>query len=161
MTATRVDDLLLALYGKAVAAQPTTLAGVTVVDGPWPAAYVVTDLDFLVVGGDFEPANASVSAVQTTQTPDPMGNASMDEALTVRCVVVSQAGDTDMAARRARAVTVLEAYEDLLTADQTLGGLLQESVTLSVDSVRQVQTAKGAYCAINFTIGASALIWNG
>jgi hypothetical protein len=161
VTATRVDDVLSALVARATAAQATTLAGVTVQDGPWPAAYVVTDLRFLIIGGDYEPTTANLSAVTATQTPSDMGNNSMDEQLTVRGVVVSQSGDTAMGPRRAEAVADLEAFEGLLTADQDLGGLLTAAATLSVDSVRQVQTTRGAYCAINFTVGASALIWNG
>lgn len=161
MTATRIDDLLTGLVARAQAAQATTLAGVTVQDGPWPAAYVVTDPDFLIIGGDFEPTQAGLSAVSTVPTPSPMGNNSFDEALTVRGVVVSQSGDTAMGPRRARAVAVLEAFQDLLTADPTLGGLLSDAALLAVDGLRQVQMARGAYAAFNWTISASALVWNG
>lgn len=161
MTATRVDDVLTYLVAMATAAQATTLAGVTVQDGPWPAAYTVVDPKSLILGGDFEPVNAAQSAVSATQTPSRMGNNSMEEALFVRCAAVSQSGDTAMGPRRAEAVAIVEALEDLLTADQKLGGLLQAAVTLSVDTLRQVQTRVGAYCAINFTLSASSLIWNG
>jgi hypothetical protein len=160
VTATRVDDVLTYLVAAATALVPSTLAGVTVQDGPWPAAYVVTDPDFLIVGGDFEP-NTSESAVSATQTPSRMGNYSVVEDLSVRCVAVSQLGDTAMGPRRARAMVIIEAFEDLLTADPKLGGLLQSAAVLSVDSLRQVQTSRGAYCAVNFTVSASALIWNG
>lgn len=161
MTATRIDDVLTYLVAMATTAQATTLAGVTVQDGPWPAAYVVTDPRFLIVGGDFEPTNAAQSAVSTTQTPSSMGNNSVDEDLTIRGVAVSQSGDPVMGPRRAEAVATVEAFEDLLTADQKLGGLLQSAAVLSVDSLRQVQVSRGAYCAVNFTVTASALIWNG
>lgn len=160
MTATRVDDVLAYLVASATALVPTTLAGVTVQDGPWPAAYSVIDPDFLIIGGDFEPDTAE-SAVSATQTPSRMGNYSVVEDLAVRCVAVSQSGDTVMAPRRARAMVIVEAFEDLLTADPKLGGLLQSVAVLSVDSLRQVQNARGAYCAVNFTVSASALIWNG
>ena len=160
MTATRVDDILTYLVAAAQAAQATTLAGVTVQDGPWPAAYVVTDTAFLIVGGDWEPT-APADSVSSTQTASSMGNNSVVEALTVRCAAVSQSGDTDMAARRAQAVAIVEAVEGLVTADPKLGGLLQEAAVLSVDSLRQEQRGGGAYCAVNFTISASALIWNG
>lgn len=161
MTATRVDDVLTALVAKAAAAQATTLADVVVQDGPWPAGYVVTAADFLIVGGDFDPVSAGESAVSAIQTPSRMGNNSVEEELSIRGVAVSQSGQSEMAPRRARAVAIVEAFEDTLTADQKLGGLLRAAATLSVDSVRQVQTARGAYCAVNFTVGASALIWNG
>lgn len=162
MTATRVDDVLTTLVAKAVAAQATSLADVTVQDGPWPARYVVTDSKFLIIGGDFEPTAAGQSAVTAVQTPSRMGNDSMDEALTIRGVAVAQSGDpAGMALCRSQAVAVVEAFQDLLTANQDLGGLLQSAATLSVDQLRQVQTANGPYCAINFTVGASALIWNG
>jgi hypothetical protein len=161
MTATRADDVLTYLVAAAVAAQATTLAGVTVQDGPWPAAYPVTDPDFLIIGGDFEPTLVDQSEVSATQTRSPMGNNSMDEQLSIGCVVVSQSGDTAMAPRRARAVAIVEAFEDLLTADPRLGGLLQAAATLSLTGLRQVQNSRGAYCAANLTIGASALIWNG
>jgi hypothetical protein len=161
MTATRVDDVLTTLVAKAVVAQGTTLAGVTVQDGPWPAAYVVTDADFLIIGGDFDPVSAGESAVNATQTPSRMGNNSVEEDLSIRGVAVSQSGDVAMAPRRARAVGIVEAFEDLLTADQKLDGLLRSAATLSVDGVRQVQSARGAYCAVDFTVSASALIWNG
>ena len=160
MTATRVGDILIALVAAATAAQATTLAGVTVQDGPWPAAYVVTDTAFLIVGGDWEPA-VSADSVTSVQTASRMGNNSVVEALTVRCAAVSQSGDTDMAVRRAQAVGIVEAVGNLLTADPKLGGLLQEAAVMSVDSVRQEQRSGGAYCAVNFTISASALIWNG
>lgn len=162
MTATRIDDLLSTLVAKAQAAQATTLAGVTVQDGPWPARYVVTDSDFLIIGGDFDPQNIDVSAVTSVQTPDLMGNFSVDEDLTVVAVAVSQSGDPNaMATCRAKAIATVEAFEDLLTADPMLGGLLQSQTVLSVTSLRQVQTADGPYCAVNFTVSASALIWNG
>lgn len=161
MTATRIDDVLTYLVAMATAAQATTLAGVTVQDGPWPAAYVVVDPKFLIIGGDFEPLGAAQSAVSATQTPSRMGNNSMDEALLIRCAAVSQSGDTAMGPRRTEAVAVTEALEDLLTGDQKLGGLLQDAATVSVDGVRQVQNQRGAYCAVNFTVSADALIWNG
>jgi hypothetical protein len=161
MTATKVDDVLTYLVAAATAAQASTLAGVTVQDGPWPAAYVVTDPRFLIIGGDFEPTNAAQSAVSATQTPSRMGNYSVVEDLSVRGVAVSQSGDTAMGPRRAEAVSAVEAFEDLLTADPKLGGLLQSAAVLAVDSLRQVQTSRGAYCAVNFTVSASALIWNG
>lgn len=161
MSATRADDVLTYLVAMATALVPTTLAGVTVQDGPWPAAYIVTDPDFLIIGGDFEPTGIAQSAVSTTQTPSPMGNNSIDEDLTVRWVAVSQSGDTAMGPRRARAMAVVEAFEDGLTADQKLGGLLQSAAVLSIESLRQVQNKAGAYCAVNGTVTASALIWNG
>lgn len=161
MTATRVDDVLTYLVAGAAALQATTLSGVAVQDGPWPAAYSVTDPDFLIIGGSFEPENQGESAVNAVQTPSRMGNNSVVEELTVRCVAVSQSGDTAMAPRRARAVAITEAFEDLLTADQKLGGLLQSAAVLSVDGVRQVQNSRGAYCAVDLTVSASSLIWNG
>lgn len=161
MTATKIDDVLTYLVTGATALQATTLAGVTVQDGPWPAAYSVVDPEFLIVGGSFEPENQGESAVTAVQTPSRMGNNSAVEDLTVRCVAVSQSGDTAMSPRRARAVAITEAFEDFLIADPKLGGLLQSVATLSVDGVRQVQNRAGAYCAVDFTIGASALIWNG
>ena len=162
MTATRIDDVLNYLVALARAAQATTLADVTVQDGPWPARYVVTDADFLILGGDFDPTNLDVSAVTSVQTPNPMGNRSADEDLTVACVAVSQSGDpAAMGTCRAKAVATVEAFEDLLTADPMLGGLLQSQALLSVTSLRQVQTDGGPYCAVNFTVNASALIWNG
>ena len=162
MTATRIDDFITALVAAARAAQATTLANVTVQDGPWPARYIVTDADFLIIGGDFDPQNVDVSAVTSVQTPSPMGNNSVDEDLTVIGVAVSQSGDPGaMTTCRAKAVATTEAFEDLLTADPKLGGLLQSPAVLSVTSLRQVQTDGGPYCAVNFTVNASALIWNG
>lgn len=161
MTATRFDDFWNALVAKAVALQATTLAEVSVQDGSWPAAYVVTDPDFLIIGGDFEPTTLGQTPVTTTPTPSRMGNNSYDEAIALRCVAVSQSGDTTMAPRRARATAIVEAFQDGLTADPDLGGLLEEAARVAVDAVRPIQTAKGAYCAINFTVSASALIWNG
>lgn len=160
MTATRIDDVLIYLVNAAKAAP--ALSAVTVQDGPWPPRYVVVDADFLIIGGDFDPQNVDVSAVTSVQTPNPMGNFSLDEELTVACVAVSQSGDPNgMPACRAKAVATTEAFEDLLTADPKFGGLLQSQATLSVTSLRQVQTAGGPYCAVNFTVNASALIWNG
>lgn len=161
VVATRADDVLAALVSAATAAQVTSLVGVTVQDGPWPAAYQVNDPDFLILGGDYEAQNAAQSAVSTVATPSLMGNNSIDEQITIRGVAVSQSGDTAMSPRRARAVATVEALENLLTADPMLGGLLQSPALLSVEGIRQVQTRAGAYCAVNFTIGASALIWNG
>jgi hypothetical protein len=162
MIATRADDFLTALVGKATGLQATTLAGVTVVDGPWPAGRVVTDPDFLIIGGDYDPTSVDVSAVTTEPTPSRMGNNSIEEALTAIGVAVSQSGDPNAVTTcRARAVGWVEAFQDALTADPTLGGLLDDQALLAVTGLRQIQTAKGPYCAVNFTVSATALIWNG
>jgi hypothetical protein len=162
MTATRADDFLTALVALATSLQATTLAGVTVQDGPWPAGTTVTVPDFLIVGGDYEPTAIDVSAVGTVPTASPMGNNSYDEALTVPGVAVSWTGDpTGMPTVRAKAVGTVEAFQSGLTADPSLGGLLEDQALLAVVGLRQVQTPRGPYCAVNFTVSATALIWNG
>jgi hypothetical protein len=162
VTATRADDFLTALVAKAVGLQATTLAGVTVLDGPWPAGATVTDPDFLIIGGDYEPTSFDQPAVTTIPTASPMGNNSFDEAIAVPGVAVSWRGDPNaMATCRSVAIATVEAFQDSLTADPTLGGLLEDQALLAVVGLRQVQTTRGPYCAVNFTVSATALIWNG
>ena len=86
------------------------------------------------------------------------GTPPMDETGAVRCTVMAQRGDTDLATARASAFTHLGAVEAVCRGDYDLG--VTDLLWLHVHSgrVRQGQTPRGSYCEIEFTVDYKALI---
>lgn len=80
------------------------------------------------------------------------GGYQVEETGGIRCELVSTVGETDLATVRARAFALLDALEQEIRRDQTLGVLSTEGTSaLDVDVV-PVQTTSGAQQRLVFTI---------
>lgn len=156
----RIPDVLTYLVAQCTALQSTTLAGVRVQDGP-PTLALTDERKVLVIGGEWEPSDTTRPGAAAEQTPS-MGNASRDEAISVTCSAFSQSGDADVAGRRTEAFGITSAVEAMIVADRTLGGLCYGDARLdSVDEYRAVQNERGSAAVVDFTITATALLWDG
>lgn len=84
--------------------------------------------------------------------------APVDENGSIRCTAVSQRGDTDLAAARDAAFTLLAVCEDTVRDDPTLG--IGELLDALVDTgrIRQGQTPQGCFCEVEWTLRYRALI---
>lgn len=123
------------------------LTGVEVVDGPRPEAPGPGDLVVLGHNGDPE----STAEVTVTQELASLDGSSRWETGVVPCCVVSQSGDTDLSARRARAFALLAAIETSVRADLTLGGLVL-SAQITSAGARQLQNGAGSAVVVPFEI---------
>lgn len=135
-------DALVAL----VASTKTTLPTVQVLDGPG-----VEDLenDTVVIGvGD--------PAVITTRTPPDYGGRCTETGEIV-CVISCWDGDTNVASKRARVYTILADIEEMLRADPTLGGAVDDSTFGDTGELIQRQQ-NGALAALGFSVRYEAHI---
>lgn len=156
----RIPDVLAYLVAQCTALQASTLAGVYVQDGP-PTLALVEQRKVLVIGGEWEPSSTSRPGARGTQTPS-MGNASRDEAIEIACSAFSQSGDSDVATRRAEAGGIVAAVENRVIADRTLGGITYgDALVAGWDAYRPIQNERGSAAIIDFTIKATALLWDG
>lgn len=138
----------------------TTLAGVTVQDGP-PTANLAALSKVLVLGGEWEPSAVARPGASGSQEPS-AGNASRNETISIAGSAFSQSGDTDIKARRDEVFAIVAALENALVADRTLGGLvLGDARVASTDAYRPVQNERGSAAVDDFTITATALLWDG
>lgn len=158
MSTTLIPVILDALVAACVAAQATTLSEVVIYDGPMPSGPTAPAV--LLIGGEWIPSEPGRNSVTGTQVSSRMGNNSREEEIRILCAAISQAGDPDMRARRELAFAIVAAVEDILTASPNLGGARWVLLS-SVDSVQQLFNDRGAACAVNFSVTASSLIWNG
>lgn len=71
----------------------------------------------------------------------------------VRCELVVTTGDTDLPTVRARAFTLMDAVEETIRADQTLGVLSPASTTALTVDVVPAQSTSGAQQRLVFTVG--------
>jgi hypothetical protein len=134
----------------ALAARYTTAADpIPVFDVPTPN--VVNNALFVAVGSNGEDEDgATVDLVPSDLGPGTW----LDETGAVVCSAWSQAGGTDLEARRDEAASLAEACLAATRADRTLGGLLQGSGRAEVSglSYRLVQTPKGPFCRFTWTV---------
>lgn len=153
----QVLDYLVALASGLTA---STLAGVQVQDGP-PTQSLAGLPKVLVIGGEWQPSETVRSGATGPQEPS-MGNASRNESISVACSAFSQSGDTDMKARRDEAFAIEAAFENAVIADPTLGGLCYgDARVAAVDDYRPLQNERGSAAVVDFTITATALLWDG
>jgi hypothetical protein len=119
---------------------------VRVEDGPWLDR--PSEPDVIVIGWTPDEGQA----VELTHTYD-MGSGG--ESYDVVCLASSWSGDTDLAARRARADELVEAVRIELRADQTLGGVVTHAEITS-QSWDQYQTSNGCEVPVQFTVHVEA-----
>lgn len=145
---TTVPAALLGLHTAATIATSTLPEpAVRVDDGPWLNR--PEEPDVVVVG--WTPDEGT--AVETTDAI--AGLDSSRETYDVVCLASSWSGDTNLATRRARADSLVEAIRAQLKTDRTLGGAVTRArlATLSLD---QFQTSSGCEVAIQFVIRVEA-----
>lgn len=141
-----VPDVLDALVALARAALPDmqVLDGGTVRDIEREAVSIGYTED------DDEPAVEDVrDRAQLTSSPE-------DERYEIKCASWSWLGsETDMSAVRRRAYEFVDAINDALMADQTLGGLVMEA-RIPTTSLVQNQVNRGATARVDFVIAIYA-----
>jgi hypothetical protein len=135
-----------AVVARLVAYLPTLpgWSGVTVYDGPvtsqdYPADFVTVGY---VRGEDFGGSFEQVRGIGEMT----------EESGTVRCELVSQTGDTDIAAVRARVFALFDAWQDYVYADPRLGVLGVSSTSSLAADVQPVQNTSGAAQRLTVTL---------
>lgn len=156
MSSSRVPQVL-AYYLALARALP--LDDLWVQDGP-PTSEVRGEGRVLVLGGRWESSGDPRGAARGVETPS-VGNASRSQVITVTGSAFSQAGDDDMAARRIEVYAVVGALEQAVVDDRTLGGLVMGDARLTDDEYRPVQNERGSAAVVDFTLSATALLWDG
>ncbi len=81
-----------------------------------------------------------------------------DESGSVRCTVVCQRGDTDLASARGSAFTHLGWVESVVRNNLDLDVADITWVQVKAGSVRQGQTPRGSFCEIEFSVSYTAVI---
>jgi hypothetical protein len=143
-----------------LAAAPA-LAGVTITDGPAPAALAAGD--YLIVGhdGTLNP-DGSLSELAATGTftqqqarfDGTTAGSGKDETGDINCVATSETGDTaDLPGRLARVQAILAACEDACTSAQT-GTVVFDGTGTATVMTRQAPTGCAAILAFTITYSA-------
>lgn len=138
-----VDSVITALVAGFTAALP----GVEVGDGPPVESPGVVDL--VLVGHDQSPD--ADSAITTRQEWANLACTSRYETGEIPCCVFTQSGDTDIAARRTRAMQLLAACEVRLRADLSLGGVVMTSQLVAAVA-HEYQNVDGSAVVVPFTV---------
>jgi len=159
MATSRVDAVLDAL--KSTFSAAAGLSGVTVHDGPALNHENATDLVW--VGHSGEQDDSGGPAVRTTQDWVGLGtNNRRDERIDVTCSVLTWYGDQDVALTRARVYTLLEACENAILSNVTLGVGTQgtpgsvRNTFISETELHQFNNAGGARARVVFTVSCIA-----
>lgn len=144
-----IVDALLAALG----ADPQLVG--KVFDGIPVTAEHITDGVFIGVVLDDDNGDAG----RWNQTWHEMGGTPpRDESGSIRCTVMSQRGDTDLATARTSAFTHLGYVEAVCRADYDLAVTDVMWLHLTGGRVRQGLTPRGSYCEVEFTVDYQALI---
>jgi len=125
------------------------LAGVDVHDGPPMQA---GSGDYICVGHD--PADP-LTAVEGGQTPASLGNRAREEVYAVLCSLATASGDTDMGARRTRAMALFAEVEAAVRADVTLAGAVRTAQVGDYTLVQE-QSRNGSAAGLRFRITCAA-----
>lgn len=141
-----VLDALVALWRDGA---PAGLRADQVFDGPPAGEYVGTE--GVAVG-----ASVQDNAVEFTARPADLGWQRSAERCTVPCLVWSGSGDTAMKPHRARVDQILEALDQALVDDRTLGGAVSRIQLVSGALVQQ-QTGTGALVTVEASLQVSLL----
>lgn len=147
-----IHPTIVALVAACQAA--SGLAGVSVVDGPRVAAD--SDKDRLFIGYDPDSDTAVDGTSEVVGSP----GKSQNEDFEITCLAEAWTGDTDIAARRARAFAIVAVVETLLrptAGNYTLGiSNLLWALTTGTRRVKQQQTTGGAMVGVVFTVTCRA-----
>lgn len=145
----RVPEALAALV--ALGRADSALADVRVSDGP----EVTEDsaLDWLIVGFDGDP-NGDFQSAQTVGGWSDLGTG-REEEFQITVAAISQRGDTDVAAARARAYEIAGRVEVWLRADPSIG-LRSLEAAIGGTQLAQDQTNQGAQARLLLTVAGRA-----
>ncbi|NJP73732.1 hypothetical protein [Streptomyces sp. C1-2] len=151
MAGSRVPELLAALV--ALGRADSELADVRVSDGP----EVTEDSaqDWLIVGFDGDPDGDFQSAQTVGGWTDLLGG--REEEFQITVAAISQRGDTDVAAARARAYQIAGRVEAWLRSDPSLG-LLSLEAAIGATQLTQDQTNRGAQARLLLTVAGRAFM---
>ena len=123
-------------------------ADVAVYDGPPVTGD--TPGSFVTVG--YVPGEDFGGSYEQTRNGENSWQGALEEAGSVRCELVCWTGDVGLAAQRAAAFALIDAWEAALSADERLGVLPPSSTSsLSVD-VQPVQNSAGAAQRLTVTL---------
>jgi hypothetical protein len=134
-----------------LASQPgAPLEGVVVRDGP--AVESTAALEVLSVGWT---GVVGETDVDTQVLAEGLGNVPDREQATIRCAAAVLAGNTNVAAARARAYQIMNAAGAVIVADRTLQGAVMDS-RVSGHSLSQDQTDRGLQAVVVFAVDCDA-----
>jgi hypothetical protein len=144
-----IPEVLDALAAKWKADPPVGLRPDQVFDGPPAGGYVGTE--GVSVGATFDDDDV---VAFTRPIADLRGGAR--EQYTVTCLTWCGSGDTSTKPRRDRVDAILEALEQSLAADLTLGGLVSR-VWMTSGAFQQRQTGRGVLVTAQFQLDVTRL----
>jgi hypothetical protein len=131
-----------------------TALSVPVYDGPVPTAS--NHAAFLAVGASGTDDEGATADLEPSTTGPGTWH---DESGSVTCSAWAWSGGTDIAARRAEALTIAEGALAALWADRTLGGLLvTPGAVSSAVTYDARQTDSGPIVRVTFTVAYQALV---
>lgn len=147
-----VVDALLALCADA-------LPDRAVIDGPGPEG---DDAEHFLFIGMGDPRRDDSDAGKFDQDWPTVTTRSRSESGTVNCIALSYDGSGDQRAAREGCFETLAAVQRLMHADTRLGGvdgLISTSFTGGLPD--QVQTSRGAACAVRFSVDFKSTLTTG
>lgn len=157
MTTSRVPQVIDYLVATFQAATATTLAGVTVFDGP-EVTGAAPQMAIYVGVDDIDSPDAQNSA-DSQQEWAGLGKQAINETVTVRCTAVAWSGSDDVRTVRQNAYAIMSAAEDLLRGDASLGGnVLFANPAVETRQLRQNTTTKGMVAQVTFDVTGKARI---
>ncbi|MFE7236089.1 hypothetical protein ACFVAF_36855 [Streptomyces sp. NPDC057596] len=129
----------------------TGLKDVRIADGPEVTADA--DMDWLIVGFDGDP-NGDFQAAQSVGGWSDL-RTGRDEQFRITVAAISQRGDTDVRAARARAYEIAARVEAWTRTDPTLG-LRSLEAGVEATQLTQDQTQQGVQAVLLLTVAGSA-----
>ncbi|WP_432169056.1 hypothetical protein [Streptomyces sp. 1222.5] len=127
-----------------------SLAGVTVVDGPYSSQQTLHEvLSVGWTGGDDE------TDAESTLLTEGLGGTIDREQFTIRCAAAVLRGTDDLPGARARAYEILAAAGEALAGDRTLRGNVMQA-KVGAHSLTQSLTPQGAQAVVTFEVSCDA-----
>jgi hypothetical protein len=156
---TRVDDVIGALVDAFTAAMPT----VTVVDGHIRSVEIEGKAGVVAVGYRRDTFDAAASQVVPMDGHGPTASRPAVEAFTVFCAAAATAGEPEIRPVRARVRQLLDAVQDALAGDPTLGGVVQRvhvGDALQLDSGPYLHNGggRGAFAHLAFDVQGTVIL---
>lgn len=157
-TSTRVPEVIDHLVSTFTAAVTGDPESVLVVDGP-AGTNLNNGRPLLLVGSrglDEDDQDAVTSSQDWRYT----GSRRRTETVTVVCSLWVTGGETDMAARRERAYTLLDLLAESLRSSMDALSVAGRVTELGITEVghRSTQSSRGAEIALTFTVTANAIV---
>ena len=141
-----------AITGLLAAINAQALANVDVFDGP-PPVDSYANADAISVGWQSDSSDVVTFTVDWVT----MGAVRAEEHYDILCELETTGGDSDVTARRARAIVLRDAVAAAITTDRTLGGAVRLA-HMTTGKLITEQTDRGVTVACQFAVSCEARI---